>query len=413
MPNQNDKMSPPVKDSTMDFVVTGIAHVCNTFKRRAPGTQSERDAQDFFAKELDQWSDKVTVEDFSLRPAAFMGFFWISVILAIAGSVTFFFNFFNPSVALTIVSFVMLLLSMTMVFAEFFFYREFIDFLFPKAMSKNVYAVRKPKGEVKKHIIFGGHADAPWEFTYFLHGQVKALAPMFLGAIGGGIAGTILVGIYLAMGTPPITGFWLFVAIFLLALIPFFISVLFFVNWNVICDGANDNLSACSASMAIMKELAENDTRFENTEVCCLITGSEEAGLRGAKAFAKKHAKELKKVDTVFLPFEVLRETEHLTVYKRDLNGSVRCDKALVDLLLAAGNKVGVSMKCAPIPLGATDAAAFTQAGLRAACICGSQDKPQTYYHTRHDTCDNISPECIQTAIEIGYETAYMFDAGE
>lgn len=147
---------------------------------------------------------------------------------------------------------------------------------------------------------------------------------MFLGAIGGGIAGTILVGIYLAMGTPPITGFWLFVAIFLLALIPFFISVLFFVNWNVICDGANDNLSACSASMAIMKELAENDTRFENTEVCCLITGSEEAGLRGAKAFAKKHAKELKKVDTVFLPFEVLRETEHLTVYKRDLNGSVR-----------------------------------------------------------------------------------------
>jgi aminopeptidase YwaD len=128
--------------------------------------------------------------------------------------------------------------------------------------------------------------------------------------------------------------------------------------------------------MAIMKEMAENDFRFENTEVCCLITGSEEAGLRGAKAFCKKHAKELKKVDTVFVPFEVLRECEHLTVYKQDMNGLVRSDKALVDLLLAAGKRVGAPMKCTPIPLGSTDAAAFSQAGLRAAGICGSERYP-------------------------------------
>lgn len=413
MPNKQEKSSPSIKDSTMDFVVSGIAHVCNTFKRRAPGTQMEKDTQDYFTKELRQWSDKVTVEDFSLHPGAFMGFFSMSVILAIAGSALFFVNRWGPSLPLTIASFAMFLLGMILIYAEFFFYRKFIDFLFPKATSRNVYAVRKPKGEVKRRIIFGGHADAPWEFTYFLHGQTKVLLPSFIGGIGGGTLATIFVGIYLIMGTPPITGFWSFVSIFLLVLIPFFISFIFFVNWKVICDGANDNLSACYASMAIMKELSENDTRFENTEVCCLITGSEEAGLRGAKAFAKNHAEELKKVDTIFLPFEVLRETEHLTVYKRDLNCTVACDKPLVDFLLAAGTKVGVPLKCAPIPLGATDAAAFTQAGLRAACICGSQDKPQTYYHTRHDTCDNISPECIKKAIEIGYEAAYIFDAGE
>ena len=66
----SQKLSPNIKTSTMDFVVNGITHVCNTFKRRAPGTQSERDAQDYFAKELGQWSDKVIVEDFTLRPAA-------------------------------------------------------------------------------------------------------------------------------------------------------------------------------------------------------------------------------------------------------------------------------------------------------------------------------------------------------
>ncbi len=407
------KIAPPVKSATMDFVVSGIGFVCNTFKRRSPGTQSERDAQDYFAKELGQWSDKVIMEDFALHPAAFLGFFSIPVFLGTIGSVVFYFNRFGPSLPLTIVSFLLLLLAMTMVFAEFIFYRKFVDFLFPKGTSENLYAVRKAEGEVEKRVIFGGHADAPWEFTYFLHGQLKALIPMFFGAIGGGILGTILVGIYLAAGIPPIAGFWFILTVYLLVLIPFFISVLFFVNWKVVCDGANDNLSACYASMSIMKELAENDIRFEHTEVCCLITGSEEAGLRGAKAFCKKHAEELKRADTIFVPFEVLRECEHLTVYNRDLNGTVKSDQALVDLLLSAGKKIGVTMKCSAIPLGSTDAAAFSQAGLRAAGICGSKDTPQTYYHTRHDTCDNINPECIKMAIQIGLETACMFDSGE
>lgn len=402
-----------VKPATMDFVVNGIRHVCNTFKRRSPGTKSERDAQDYFAKELGQWADDVNAEDFHLRPYAFLGFFAISVVLGIAGSVVFFFNRTAPSVLLTVISFSLLLLSMIIVLFEFILYRQFVDFLFPKGTSRSVYAVRKPAGEVKRRIIFGGHADAPWEFTYFLHGQLKALYPVLFGGIGGGILGAILVGIYLAVGVPPVTGFWSVVSVFLLTLIPFFLSVLWFVNFSVVCDGANDNLSACYASMAIMKELAENDIRFENTEVCCLITGSEEAGLRGAKAFCKKHAAELKKTDTIFIPFEVLRESEHLTVYNRDLNSTVKADKSLCDLLLAAGKKVGVPMKCAAIPLGSTDAAAFSQAGLRAAGICGSDDKPKTYYHTRLDTCDNISPACIEDAIRVGLEAARMFDAGE
>ena len=409
----SQKLSPAVKTSTMDFVVDGITHVCNTFKRRAPGTQSERDAQDYFAKELGQWSDKVIVEDFTLRPAAFMGFIPIAAIFGIISSVLFYCNRFGPSNKLTIVAAVLLILAAAMFFLEFLFYRRFVDFLFPKAVSKNVYAVKKPVGEVKRRIIFGGHADAAWEWTYFLHGQMKALIPAMFGSIGGMFLALIATIVYLAAGTPVIKGGWLVVAVLMLVLIPFYISIMFFVNWKVIVDGANDNLTACYASMAILKEMTENDFRFENTEVCCLITGSEEAGLRGAKAFCKKHAEELKKADTIFVPFEVLRECEHLTVYNRDLNGTVKSDKALVDLLLSAGSKLGIPLKCAAIPLGATDAAAFSQAGLRAAGICGSKDTPQTYYHTRHDTCDNINPECIKMAIRIGLETACMFDAGE
>ena len=407
------KLSPELKPSTMDFVVKGITHCCKTFKKRSPGSKVELEAQNHFSREVGQWADSVTMEAFSLHPHAFLGFFSIPVVLATAGSIVFFFNRFNPSMLLSVVSFALLFLAMVITFAEFIFYREFIDFLFPKATSYNLYAVRKAEGEVKKRLIFGGHADAPWEFTYFRRGGLPVVIPGFVGAIGGGIVSTIIILIYIISGTPAIEGFWSVFSFVLLALIPFFLIFAFFVNWKVVCDGANDNLSACYASMAIMKELAENDIRFENTEVCCLITGSEEAGLRGAKAFCKKHGDKLKQADTIFIPFEVLRETQHLTVYNRDLNGTVRCDKELIDLLLSVGNKLDIPLKCTPIPLGATDAAAFAQAGLRAAPIGGSDDKPQPYYHTRLDSYDNISPECIEKAIQIGLETAFVFDAGE
>ena len=397
----SNKLSPALKPSTMEFVVKGITYICKTFKKRAPGTQSERDAQDYFAKELEPWSDEVKVEDFKLHPAAFEGFFSISAIFCIVGVVLFYCNRFGPSFKMTLVAAVLCVLAILMFFFEFLVYRKIVDFLFPKASSKNVYAVRKPVGEVKRRIIFGGHADAAWEWTYFLHGQMKAILPVMLGSIGGMFVALIFTCIYLANGTPPLTGGWFGISILLLALIPFFISIMFFVNWKVIVDGANDNLTACYASMSILKEMAENDFRFENTEVCCLITGSEEAGLRGAKAFCKKNAEELKKIETVFIPFEILRECEHLTIYRHDLNGLLRSDKAVVNLLLSVGEKLGIPIKCAAIPLGATDAAAFVQAGIHAAGLCGSKDSPQKYYHTRYDSYDNISPECIEKLLKL------------
>lgn len=42
--------------------------------------------------------------------------------------------------------------------------------------------------------------------------------------------------------------------------------------------GANDNLTGCFISMAVVKYMQHHDIRFENTEVWVVLTGSEEAG---------------------------------------------------------------------------------------------------------------------------------------
>ena len=148
-------------------------------------------------------------------------------------------------------------------------------------------AARAPKGEVKRRIIFGGHTDAANEWTYSLHGGIKSLAPVMGGSIGGLIAVVIfdvVWMIYSFTGGNYESKFWLVCGIIQLILVPFFIAICFFIKWKVVVDGANDNLSADFIAMGVIKEMAENDVRFENTEVCARLSGAEEAATGGAVA---------------------------------------------------------------------------------------------------------------------------------
>ena len=275
-------------------------------------------------------------------------------------------------------------------------------------------ARRKPKGEVKRRIIFGGHVDAANEWTYSLHGGIKVLAPV----IGGAVLGLFLIfGFSLALsiagligGGIAITGIWKVFGIIAICLLPFMVAILFFINWSVIVDGANDNLSACYVSIGVLKEMADKDFRFENTEVCCLISGSEESGLRGAKAYAKKHQAELKEIETVFISLDTMREIEQLQIYTKGCTGTVKNSKAVGDLLHEAGMKVGYDMPEAELYPGAVDAEAFSMYGLKSVGFCGVNHDPKTYYHTRKDTWDNISEDCIGVSLDICMEAAKIYD---
>ncbi len=83
-------------------------------------------------------------------------------------------------------------------------------------------AFRKPSGEVKRRIIFGGHTDAVWEWTYSLHGGLKSLAPVMAGSIGGLLFVTVFDLIWLIsvfVGNTYSNIFWLITGIIQLILI--------------------------------------------------------------------------------------------------------------------------------------------------------------------------------------------------
>lgn len=396
----------------LKYMVDGIKYVCQNYKRRSPGSQSERDAQDYFKKELEEFADEVYSEDFTMHPHAFMGFIFYSAVFSLIGVACYWLSPVNS--VLPVVGTVLTLLAVLMFLFEFLFYGEFVDFLFPKRVSRNVFATRKPSGEVKRRIIFGGHTDASPEWTFSLHGGLPALAAV----IGGSIIGMFIIfGSNIAIFVKSLMsddvaleGFWKILGIVNICVIPFIIAIMFFINWRVIVDGANDNLSANYISMAVMKEMAENDFRFENTEVCCLLSGSEEAGLRGAKAFAKKHRQEMLDIETVFISLDTMREIKEFRINTIGCTGTVHSDEAVGDLLHEAGMNCGVDIPRSELYPGAVDADGFTKYGLRACGFTGVSHDPKTYYHTREDSWDNIDPDCIELSLDICREAARLYD---
>ena len=407
-------------ESTVRYMMDGTRHVCETFKKRLPGSQSERDAQVFFKQELEGYADEVTMEDFTLHPHAFMGFMPIGAVFILTAIALYFFG--GASVALAVLGTVLTVLTTLMFLFEFLFYQPMIDFLFPKRVSRNVYATRKPSGEVQRRIIFGGHTDAAWEWTYSWLGEKTGLAIAIFGAVYGmlaALAASVCNLVYLAAARAaqalPATkweGGWLAWSILLLAAVPFAVAIMKFINYKVVVDGANDNISANYIAMSVLKEMAESGLRFGNTEVGCLITGSEEAGLRGARAFAKAHMEDLRdpNVETIYISLDTMREIEELRVCQFGCTGTVKNDLAVGDLLRDAGRACGVELPGTELYPGALDSEAWSQLGLRATGFSGVSHEARRYYHTRSDTPDNMDPDCLALSLNICKEAARIFD---
>lgn len=389
-----------------NFSVRGIKKICKDVGPRPAGSEQEHEAQKLMAAELDGACDKVEIEPFDVHPGAFLGWILTDGIMMIAAIVLFFFGM--SAIALALCA-----LSLIFAIVEFLLYKKLLDPFFPKKTSHNVVAVRKPKGEVKRRIIFSGHADSAneWRFTYY--GGSKLLVPIiglsFVGILLGLVLGIWAVAAGHAFSAADSGALNVMRYVFL-AWIPILFTALFFENKKRPVMGANDDLTGCFISMAVVKYMQQHDIRFENTEVWVVLTGSEEAGLRGAKAFCKAHKNELSDVETVFVGLDTIRDYDFAAVYSRDLTGTVKNDAGACALVKEAAKQTSLDLPYKSVFFGATDAAAVTQAGMKAVSVAAMDPAPAKYYHTRLDTADNLDIKTVEAVLGVALETAFLFD---
>ena len=199
-----------------------------------------------------------------------------------------------------------------------------------------------------------------------------------------------------------------------LLFVPFMIGLYFMVNYRRVVDGANDNLTGCYIGIAVLKALKDEGIELENTEIGVILTGSEEIGLRGSKAWVEAHKGEFQDVPTFIYAYDTINDPKYLMANYRDLNGTVKSDKDCADLFFEAAQAVGVPCKKGMVPPlgGAVDAAAFSQGGFRAAGVTGLNHKLERYYHTRLDSYDNMNEKGIANCFAASVKMLEMFDAG-
>ena len=398
-------------DRQVEYAVKGITKVCRRIGPRKPGSPEEYRAQQWFQKDMKNYCEETRIEEFTLHRQGFMGFIPFTVACGIASV---FVNWFASPIA----ALILCICAFVPLFFEFLMYKEFDDFLFPKQTSHNMIAVRKPKGEVKQRIVMVGHSDSQFEWTLnYLIGGLQAKLFVEIPAVVGLIVQTVfaLVCIIAGKGGAAVniqSARWFFILFFVLScvFIPFEFDFLFFQRWTKSVPGASDNLSGCYVGMAVVKALDEAKVRFENTEVVVICSGSEEAGLRGSKAYAKAHEKELKEIPTCVVALDTFRDLETMAVYHRDLSGTLQHHDGTKVLVHDACANCGFDVKYESIYIGGSDAASFTQRGIPATGFAAMDPAPPRYYHTRLDTPENLRPEAIKAGIEIMIEACCMFD---
>ena len=401
------------KDFFAKYMIDEITHICKTFEKRDPGSNGEKQACEYMADVLknDCGCDRVSVESFKENPGSFFGWIYFTITFVLAAVALFF--------VLPVLSIVLIVLGLVIAFLQFGLYKKAVDRFFPEKTGHNVTALKAPAGEVKRRIMFNGHPDAAWEWpvNYKLGGVGFESHAIICGV--GALYYLVRSIVYIAKNGVHLglidTASPLFKAALCgLIFVPFLFGLYFMWNKNRIVDGANDNLSGCYMGIAILKALKDEGIELQNTELGVILTGSEEAGLRGSKAWCEAHKGEFDDVPTIILSYDTIHDPKYLMTNYRDLNGTVKVDKDASDLFMEAAKELNIHCTKGMVPPlgGATDSAAFAQAGFRATGITGLNHKLEDYYHTRRDTYDNMNAEGLAGCFAVSVKALEMFDNG-
>ncbi|MHA1593776.1 MAG: M28 family metallopeptidase [Candidatus Baldrarchaeia archaeon] len=379
-----------------EYAMSIIRRIIEETDGRLPGSDNERKAAEMIAEELRKYCDEVHIEDFELRPGGFLGFIPISVALIVVAYIL----WFLPPLSL-----VFALAAFVITYMEFFRYAEFVDPLFPKRISQNVYGKIKAKGERRKLIIVSGHHDSapvyllmqlnPYFYVFEVLLAFITLGTMIIAALIGTVTYFISIPILDLVRE--------ILRIALLVMLPLAFPMVFFRSISRGTPGATDNLSAVAVALAVAKYLHENpDVIPEGTEVWIASFGSEEAGLRGSRRFVRRHLEELEGQETYVLNMEMLVNPEELAIITREKTTRTKLSQLLAQKLKKICEDIGIKIKMAELPTigGGTDAVSFARAGIDAVTIIGAEFSIKTfrYYHTVRDTPDKINPEILDLA---------------
>jgi Zn-dependent M28 family amino/carboxypeptidase len=94
-----------------------------------------------------------------------------------------------------------------------------------------------------------------------------------------------------------------------------------------------------------------------------------------------------------------------------EVSTGAKHDPGLVEMAQRVAASHGWPIKSKPIPLGASDASAFSKKGVKSICLF-SQDSTRLVpnYHTREDTPEHVRPEALSVSLQLVIDMIQRID---
>ncbi len=378
--------------------------IVENYPKRLTGSKSCHRASERIRAELHRYCDtgSVKVEEFDVHPQAFLKYIPGLVILYFACVLLLFFN-------LPIAAFVGFALGLAVFIAQFVFYREMLDRLFPKVKGFNVHGSVEPAGEVKQQVVVCAHFDAAYVFQILTNVPKLYFPIMMVGILLLVIGPLVSLAASIMWFYGMVLPLWVPMAMLVGGV--FEIPFLFFTT-NEVTPGAGDNIMAVAIMAEIAKLFGEpkksGGNCLQNTRLIFASFDAEECGIRGARAFIKKHRQELEGTRTYVLNMDTIYLLKHLNFFDADLNSTVRVSRQMAEECVAIARSLGYHATVSRMSPGggSTDAAAFGEAGIDATNICAMSFQLKDYeqgfvYHTPNDYSKHIEPEAVEAILKV------------
>jgi aminopeptidase YwaD len=394
--------APKVTEANVKQAFSFTDEVVNGFPGRITGSEPCRKTGERVKQEFEKFCDSVRSEEFIVHPWSFLKYIPGLVVLYFICVTLLYFGF-------AWIAFAGLALGLFVFFAQFGIYWHLLDPLFPSANGYNISGVIEPEGEVRQQVIVSAHHDAAYVFQILARLPKLYFPLMMLGV------GLLVISLLLSLGAAVMSLFGIllpqWVALVFIVLGIFVIPFLFFTT-NQVVPGAGDNMMAVAIAAEIGKLFGgakkSGNALLKHTRLIIATFDAEEAGLRGARAYVKKHKDELLKTKTYVLNMDTLYHLRSLNFFAYDLNSTVKLSREMADECVDIAQSLGYQATISGMSPGggSTDAAAFGEAGIEATNLSAmsfeakERDKGWVY-HTPEDTSEHIEPEAVEAALKI------------
>jgi acetylornithine deacetylase/succinyl-diaminopimelate desuccinylase-like protein len=178
------------------------------------------------------------------------------------------------------------------------------------------------------------------------------------------------------------------------------IAVMADIASRSVVPGANDNLTAVGAVIALAQRL--RDEPLTGARVLLVSTGSEESFSEGMSGFLARHGGELDPSRTELLCLECLGGARLIVVEGEGMLRMRDYPAEMCDALVAAAEHAGVAVERGARTVAATDALVALRAGYPVVTLASMEDtKLPLNDHWPNDVPENLRWPTIERAIEV------------